>query len=81
MGFAFFISGLPLLLLTLPAGLLTDRYGARPLVAISFAMTGAVMFAMGVLALAPDVPLSAVLVLALLGGISRRSGRPGTCRS
>ena len=37
MGLAFFINGLPFLLMTLHAGLLTDRVGARPLVAISFA--------------------------------------------
>src|SRR6185295_52612 len=44
-GLAFFINGLPFLLMTLHAGLLTDRLGARPLVAISFALTGTVMIA------------------------------------
>src|SRR6185295_11041166 len=44
-GLAFFINGLPFLLMTLHAGLLTDRVGARPLVAISFALTGTVMIA------------------------------------
>ena len=35
------------------------------------------MFALGVLALAPDVPLSLVLLLALLGGITQTLGAPG----
>ena len=64
-GLAYFINGLPFLLLTLHAGLLTDHVGARPLVAISFASTGVVMIAMGALALATTVPLWVIIGLAL----------------
>ena len=76
-GFAFFVSGLPFLLLTLHAGLLTDRFGARPLVAISFGLTGGVMFALGALALVPNVPLWLVLLLALVCGVTQTLGAPG----
>ena len=76
-GFAAFISGLPFLLLTLYAGLLTDRFGARPLVAISFALTGGLMFLLGVVALVPDVSLALVIVLAFAAGMTQTLGGPG----
>jgi MFS family permease len=76
-GFAAFISGLPFLLLTLYAGLLTDRFGARPLVAISFALTGSLMFVLGLIALIPDAPLGLVIFLAFVAGITQTLGGPG----
>ncbi|MBM4408532.1 MAG: MFS transporter [Chloroflexi bacterium] len=76
-GFAAFISGLPFLLLTLYAGLLTDRFGARPLVAISFALTGSLMFILGVVALVPNTPLALVILLAFFSGITQTIGGPG----
>lgn len=76
-GFAAFISGLPFLLLTLYAGLLTDRFGARPLVALSFAMTGTLMFILGVVALVPNTPLALVILLAFFSGITQTVGGPG----
>lgn len=76
-GFAFFMNGLPWLLLMAHAGLLTDRYGPRPLVAISYAITGAVILALGLLALAPATPLWVVLALALLAGAFQTLGAPG----
>jgi MFS family permease len=76
-GLAYFINGLPFLLMTLHAGLLTDRIGARPLVAISFAMTGAVMVLMGVLALAISVPLWLIIGLAFVSGATMTIGAPG----
>ena len=62
-GLAFFVTGLPAMLLTLHAGLLTDRFGARPLVAISFALTGLIMIAFGLLALSFPLPLWVVLAV------------------
>ncbi len=76
-GLAFFVSGLPAMLLTLHAGLLTDRLGARPLVVASFALTGSVMIAFGLLALAFPLPLWAVLLFALAQGASMTLGAPG----
>ena len=76
-GFAAFISGLPFLLLTLYAGLLTDRFGARPLVAISLALTGSLMFILGIVALIPNTPLAIVIGLAFFSGICQTIGGPG----
>jgi MFS family permease len=75
-GFAYFISGLPFLLLTLHAGLLTDRFGARSLIIWSFVLTGAFMFALGALALVPGAPLWLVLVLAFVAGCFQTLGGP-----
>ena len=75
-GFAYFLSGLPFLLFTLHAGLLTDQFGARPLIAWSFALTGSLMFALGAIALVPDVPLWLVLVLAFAAGTTQTLGGP-----
>lgn len=76
-GFAYFISGLPQLLLTLHAGLLTDRFGARRLIAISFAISGSLLFALGVVALVPGTPLWLVIALAFVAGISQVLSGPG----
>ena len=76
-GLAFFIAGLPFLLLTLHAGLLTDRFGARPLVALSFFLTGMTMMAMGLLALVPNAPLILILGVAFLTGTFQTIGAPG----
>ena len=76
-GFAYFISGLPFLLLTLHAGLLTDRFGARRLIAISFALTGSLLFALGVIALVPGTPLWLILAVAFTAGITQTLGGPG----
>jgi MFS family permease len=75
-GFAYFISGLPFLLLTLHAGLLTDRVGARPLIVLSFVLTGGFMFALGALALVPGAPLPLVIGLAFLAGCTQTLGGP-----
>jgi MFS family permease len=76
-GLAFFVSGLPAMLLTLHAGLLTDRFGARPLVALSFALTGLIMIAFGLLALSFELPLWVVLLFALAQGTAMTLGAPG----
>lgn len=76
-GLAFFINGLPFLLMTLHAGLLTDRVGARPLVAISFALTGAVMILIGLLALTGAAGVWVIIGLSLLSGAAQTLGAPG----
>ena len=76
-GFAYFISGLPQMFLTLHAGLLTDRFGARRLVAISFAASGSLLFTLGVVALVPGTPLWLVITLAFVAGITQVLGGPG----
>jgi MFS family permease len=76
-GLAFFINGLPFLLMTLHAGLLTDRVGARPLVAISFALAGTVMTLIGLLALATATPVWVIIGLSLLSGAAQTLGAPG----
>jgi MFS family permease len=76
-GFAYFVSGLPFLLLTLHAGLLTDRLGARRLVALSFALTGTMMFILGAVGLVPNAPLWLVIGLAFLSGVTQTLGGPG----
>ena len=76
-GLAFFVNGLPWLLLMAHAGLLTDRYGPKPLVAISYALTGAAMLAMALLALAPGTPLPAVVAIAFFVGAFQTIGAPG----
>jgi MFS family permease len=76
-GFAFFVNGLPWLLLMAHAGLLTDRYGPKPLVAISYALTGTAMLCMALLALTPEPPLALVIALAFLVGTFMTIGAPG----
>lgn len=76
-GLAFFAAGLPGMLFTLHAGLLTDRFGAKPLVVLSFVFTGVVVIAFGLLALAIDLPLWAILLFAVLQGVGMTIGAPG----
>jgi len=76
-GLAYFINGLPFLLMTLHAGLLTDRVGARPLVALSFGLTGTVMILMGLVALVTSAPLWVILGLAFVSGATMTLGAPG----
>jgi MFS family permease len=77
-GLASGILGLPWLLLMLHAGLLTDRLGARPLLAVSLAGGGVVMGLVGYVALLPDPSLALVLALAFAMGIVMTVGAPGS---
>lgn len=77
-GLASGILGLPWLLLMLHAGLLTDRLGARPLLAVSLAGGGVVMGLVGYVALQPDPSLALVLALAFAMGIVMTVGAPGS---
>lgn len=77
-GLASAILGLPWLLLMLHAGMLTDRLGARRLIAASFVGGGLVMALLALVTLlpAPSVPL--VLGCAFLTGLLMTIGAPGT---
>lgn len=72
------IMGLPWLLLMLHAGLLTDRLGARRMIAGSFIGGGMVMGLVAVVALLPHPSVPAVLGAAFLMGILMTLGAPGS---
>jgi MFS family permease len=72
------IMGLPWLLLMLHAGMLTDRLGARRLIAGSFLGGGLVMALVAFVALLPDPSVPVVLGAAFLMGILMTLGAPGS---
>jgi MFS family permease len=72
------IMGLPWLLLMLHAGMLTDRLGARRLIAGSFLGGGTVMALVAFVALLPEPSVPAVLACAFLMGILMTVGAPGS---
>jgi MFS family permease len=72
------IMGLPWLLLMLHAGMLTDRLGARRLIAGSFLGGGLVMALVAFVALLPEPSVPAVLGAAFLMGILMTLGAPGS---
>jgi MFS family permease len=75
-GFASFIYSLPSALFMLHAGILTDRFGAKRLVAISLAGSGVLCFAIGLLAIGM-APLGLMLVVAFGMGVLQTLGSPG----
>lgn len=72
------IMGLPWLLLMLHAGMLTDRLGARRLIAGSFLGGGVVMALVAFVALLPEPSVPIVLGAAFLMGILMTIGAPGS---
>ncbi len=72
------IMGLPWLLLMLHAGMLTDRLGARRLIAGSFLGGGLVMALVAFVALLPDPSVPVVLACAFLMGVLMTIGAPGS---
>jgi MFS family permease len=72
------IMGLPWLLLMLHAGMLTDRLGARRLIAGSFLGGGLVMALVAYVALLPEPSVPVVLGCAFLMGILMTLGAPGS---
>ena len=72
------IMGLPWLLLMLHAGMLTDRLGARRLIAGSFLGGGLVMALVAFVALLPEPSIPIVLGSAFLMGILMTIGAPGS---
>jgi MFS family permease len=77
-GLAYTANGVPQLLLTMHAGLLTDRLGARRLVAIGIGAAGAGMASLGVVALVPGAPFELVLLGAALSGGGYALAGPGS---
>jgi MFS family permease len=75
-GFASFIYSLPGALFMLHAGILTDRFGAKRLVAISLAGSGIATIGLGFLAIW-STPLTIILALAFGMGILQTLGSPG----
>jgi MFS family permease len=74
-GFASFIYTLPSALFMLHAGILTDRFGSKRLVAISLAGSGVVVLALGYLALG-TTPLEVLLIFAFVMGVLQTLGSP-----
>ncbi len=72
------IMGLPWLLLMLHAGMLTDRLGARRLIAGSFVGGGLVMAFVAFVALLPQPSVPFVLAAAFLMGTLMTIGAPGS---
>jgi MFS family permease len=75
-GFASFIYSLPGALFMLHAGILTDRFGAKRLVAISLAGSGVATIGLGFLAMWSS-PLAIILALAFAMGVLQTLGSPG----
>jgi MFS family permease len=75
-GFASFIYSLPGALFMLHAGILTDRFGAKRLVALSLAGSGVATIGLGLLAIG-TTPLTIILALAFGMGVLQTLGSPG----
>jgi MFS family permease len=77
-GLAYAANGLPQLLLTVHAGLFTDRYGARPMVAIGIGAAGILMIVEGLVTLIPNAPFDLILLAAAGCGAAYAVGGPGS---
>lgn len=77
-GLASAILGLPWLLLMLHAGMFTDRFGARRLIAGSFVGGGIFMAVVALVTLFPAPSIPVVLAFAFLTGVLMTIGAPGT---
>src|SRR5437773_6011064 len=77
-GLAYTANGVPQLLLTMHAGLLTDRLGARRMVAVGIGGAGAGMAVLGIVALLPNSPFALVLAGAALAGGGYALAGPGS---
>ena len=77
-GVAYALNGIPQLLLTIHAGVFTDRFGARAMLAIGIGLVGVVLVAVGVLALGPGVPFEVVVLTAVVVGAGYAIGSPGS---
>jgi MFS family permease len=75
-GFASFVYSLPSALFMLHAGLLTDRFGAKRLVAISLFASGVACVALGAMA-AAAISMTALLGVAFVMGVLQTLGSPG----
>src|SRR5206468_4924267 len=77
-GLAYTANGVPQLLLTMHAGLFTDRIGARRMVAVGIGGAGAGMAVLGLVALLPNSPFALVLAGAALAGGGYALAGPGS---
>ena len=77
-GFAFTASGLPILLATVHAGVLTDRVGARRMLLVSLAAMAAVAISQAAFAVSGNSSFPVVLALALALGIAQTIGAPAS---
>lgn len=71
-----FLGVLPYTLLTLHAGLLTDRYGARRMLVTSYLLTGAGVAALGLGAVAWGIPFAVLAVASFVLGLVAAIGGP-----
>jgi MFS family permease len=77
-GFAFTMSGLPILVLTAHAGVLTDRFGARRMLLLSLIAMAIATIAQAALAVSGAPPYAVVVALALGLGIAQTIGAPAS---
>lgn len=77
-GFAFTMSGLPILVLTAHAGVLTDRLGARRMLLLSLIAMAIATIAQAALAVSGAPPYAVVVALALGLGIAQTIGAPAS---
>src|SRR5438445_11545890 len=77
-GLAYTANGVPQLLLTMHAGLLTDRLGARRMVAAGIGLAGTGMAMLALVALLPKAPFELVLLAAALSGGGYALAGPGS---
>lgn len=77
-GLAYTANGVPQLLLTMHAGVFTDRLGARRMVAIGVGAAGLGMASLALVALMPNPPLELILLGAALAGGGYAVAGPGS---
>lgn len=75
-GLSFTAYGAAGLLLTAHAGVLTDRYGSKPMLVLSIALMALASLAMAPLTLLVVPPLPVILLLAFLLGLAQTLGAP-----
>lgn len=77
-GLAYAANGIPQLLLTMHAGVFTDRLGARRMLALGIGIAGLGMVSLGVLVMMPSAPFELILALAALCGAGYALAGPGS---
>jgi MFS family permease len=77
-GVAYAANGLPQLLLTIHAGVFTDRFGARAMVALGIGSAGIAMVLAAAIALMPAPPFELIVLAAALAGTGYSLGGPGS---
>ena len=75
-GLSFTAYGAAGLLLTAHAGVLTDRYGSKPMLVLSIGLMSLASFAIAAVAMLSAPPFPAILTLAFLLGVAQTVGAP-----